>query len=89
MILMDQCYSGSGIVVHLLITEVRGKPRLCIAFSVAEEHCHCYTKDEIQCLLSKSHDYHFPNTYNTCHKWISTISHTSDLLYNFVYTFKP
>lgn len=47
MILMHQCYSGNGIVVHLLITEVRGEPTLCVAFSVAEEHSNCYTKDEI------------------------------------------
>lgn len=38
MILMHQCYSCSGTVVHLLITEVRGEPTLCVAFSAAEEH---------------------------------------------------
>lgn len=62
---------------------------LCVTFSAAEEHSKCYNRDETLGLLSESHVSHFPNTYNTCHKWISTISHALNMLHNFVYTFKP
>ena len=66
---------------------------LCVTFSAAEEHSNCYNRDEIPGLLSKSHDSHFPNTYNICQQWISTSkwvsTQISNTLYNFVYTFKP